>query len=58
MDGVPFKASKFAFNLRFELFKEHFGEGFSENINLEDPLNDKLYELIKQRAIVDNFFSN
>eukprot|EP00158_Paraphelidium_tribonemae_P007939 Partr_v1_DN28401_c3_g1_i1_m42306 putative Phospholipase len=46
MDGDPFTASKFAYDLRMSLFKEHLGLG--DDVPHIDPLDDIFYEEVWQ----------
>ena len=49
MDGEEVKKAKFAVTLRKALMAEHLGLNPDDEI-LEDPLNDKLLELVKETA--------
>lgn len=49
MGDEQYMAGKFAFDLRIKIWQEHFGFEKSE---LVDPINEKLWQKIKQRAKV------
>ena len=49
MNGKPYNASDYALSLRKQLMSEHFGIDINDEI-LNDPINNKLWNLIKTRA--------
>ena len=54
MDGKNFKAKKFAYSLRKNIFQEHFALSESECI---DPLDDKVFSKIRmQTNVINNLF--
>ena len=49
MAGKDYRAADFIYNLRINLFKEHFGLEFEESV---DPLDEKMWRLILERTKV------
>lgn len=49
MDGKKYKAAEFIYNLRVNLFKEHFALDDNE---CKDPLDNEMWELILERTKV------
>ena len=54
MGGIPFKANKFAHNLRVTLFKEHFGTEKDEDV--KDPISQTFWEEWNGRANANSKF--
>lgn len=51
MDGLDYEASSYAYSLRMRLFKEHLGFNIDSDPEiLQDPLDDKLFIMLKQIA--------
>ena len=55
MNGEPYQASLFAFELRKRCFMTIFG--FDNEVIVEDPVSDVLWEEISNRAKVDSYLT-
>ena len=49
MDGKPYRAAHYAYSFRKNLMAEHLGLNKDDPL-LDDPLDNKLFDLINQRA--------